>query len=239
MQEQSTENTISLEGLPTFEQFWASFQESKREFDRRSEEADRRSEKADRRSEEADRQIQEIRELQKETDRLIKENTLSMKETDRRLKEAERLVTKNGEQIGGLHNSFGNLAEHLVAPGITRRFNELGYHFDCVAERGLRFYEKGKIKAEIDIILENGDYIIAVEVKSSPKERDIEHHIQRLTMLRKYRQGDKRKILGAIAGAVFPKDVKEAVLSAGIYVLEQSGDTMQIDVPDGFLPAEW
>ena len=211
MQVQNAGNTISLEGLPTFEQFWASFQESKKE---------------------SDRQIQEIRELQKETDR-------QMKETDRRLKEAERLVTKNGEQIGGLHNSFGNLAEHLVAPGITKRFNELGYHFDCVAERGLRFYEKGKIKAEIDILLENSDHIIAVEVKSSPKERDIEHHMQRLTLLRKYRQGDKRKILGAIAGAVFTKDVKEAVLLAGIYVLEQSGDTMQIDAPDDFVPAEW
>ena len=232
MPEQSAENTIRLEGLPTFDQFWASFQESSKEFDRRSQEFDRSTQEFNRRIQEFDRGIQEIKEIQKET-------ALEMKETDRRLKEAERLVTKNGEQIGGLHNSFGNLAEHLVAPGIIRRFNEIGYNFDCIADRGLRFYEKGKVKAEIDILLENGDCIIAVEVKSSPKERDIEHHIQRLAILREYRQGDKRKILGAIAGAVFTNDVKEAIISAGFYVLEQSGDTMQIDVPDDFEPVEW
>ena len=33
MSDQSMENTISLEGLPTFEQFWSSFQESKKDFD--------------------------------------------------------------------------------------------------------------------------------------------------------------------------------------------------------------
>ena len=127
----------------------------------------------------------------------------------------------------------------MVAPGITKKFNERGYHFDCIAERGLRFYENGKIKAEIDILMENGDCIIAIEVKSSPKVSDVEHHIKRLAILREYKQGDARKILGAIAGAVFSKDVKEAVLSAGFYVLEQTGDTMQIDVPEGFEPAIW
>ena len=225
MSGQNVENKISLENLPTFDQFWASFQESKKEHDRRFQDFERG--------------MQEIRESQKETAQQQKETAQQQKETDRRLKETERLVMKNGEQIGGLHNSFGNLAEHLVAPGITRRFNEIGYHFDCIAERGLRFYEKGKVKGEIDILLENGDCIIAVEVKSTPKQRDIEHHLQRLAMLRKFRQGDKRKILGAIAGAVFMNDVKKAVIDAGVYVLEQSGDTMQIDVPEGFEPAEW
>ena len=48
-----------------------------------------------------------------------------------------------------------------------------------------------------------------------------------------------RKIHGAIAGAVFTKGVKKLTLEAGMYVLEQSGDTMKMDVPKGFVPREW
>jgi len=48
--------------------------------------------------------------------------------------------------MGGLHNSFGEMAEHLVAPGIVERFNNLGYHFDGIADRGFTILdEKGNL----------------------------------------------------------------------------------------------
>jgi predicted GTPase len=45
--------------------------------------------------------------------------------------------------------------------------------------------------------------------------------------------------MGAIAGAIYEDEVKEAVSEAGFFVIEQSGDTMKIDVPDGFVPREF
>ncbi|MCL2293370.1 MAG: hypothetical protein FWC36_00655 [Spirochaetes bacterium] len=171
----------------------------------------------------------------------LMENRKQQEETDRQIKELSK-------QMGGLHNSFGELAEHLVAPGIIERFNKLGYHFDSVSPKGDRIHggriildEHGKVKTEIDIILENNDFIIAVEVKSEPKEKDIERHIKRLEILREHRNKhrDTRKILGAIAGAIFPHEVKELALEAGFYVLEQSGNIMKMDIPDDFVPAEW
>ena len=159
----------------------------------------------------------------------------SQKETGRRLDQL-------GEQMGGLHNSFGELAEHLVAPGIVERFNALGYKFDDISPNGRRILdEHGKTKAEIDILLENNEFIVAVEVKSKPVIKDMEHHIKRLRILREHRDKhrDARKVQGAIAGAVFPPGVKEAILEEGLYVIEQSGDTMHIDLPDGFVPREW
>ncbi|MDR2181377.1 MAG: hypothetical protein LBN92_01720, partial [Treponema sp.] len=158
-------------------------------------------------------------------------------------RETERVVRNVGRQIGGLHNRFGELAEHLVAPGIIRRFNELGYHFDdTIAERVRILDSSGqKILTEIDLLLENGEYSIAVEVKSHPSEKDVAHHENRLRILREHkdRRNDRRKIRGAIAGAIFPEDVKAAALAAGFYVIEQSGDTMKINVPEGFAPREW
>jgi hypothetical protein len=40
-------------------------------------------------------------------------------------------------------------------------------------------------------------------------------------------------------GLTFEKEVKQAALEAGLYVLEQSGDTMKMDIPGGFIPKEW
>ena len=170
-----------------------------------------------------------------ETDRKMQENARQMEITDRKL-------DKLCEQMGGLHNSFGELAEHLVAPGIVERFNEVGFKFDEISTHGKRLYdEKGKVKTEIDLLLENGEFIVAVEIKSKPAIKHIEHHINRLKILREHRNKhhDKRKVLGAIAGAVFPPEVKKEVLDAGLFVIEQSGDTIRLDLPEGFVPMEW
>jgi len=172
----------------------------------------------------------------------IKELRESQKETDQRWEETKRMIEENGRQIGGLHRSFGQLAEHLVAPNIHKRFNDLGHHFGEVSPGGLRIFdENGKTKTEIDLLLENGETIIAVEVKTKPAVKDIEHHIKRLEILRDHRRGinDKRKIIGAIAGAIFGTEEKKATLDAGLYVLEQSGDTMKIEAPEGFVPKAW
>ena len=212
MEAQAREPQMGL----TFEKVWAMFQES-------------------------DRQMQALRESQRETDRLMRETDRKMQETAREVKETAQVVRETNQSIGGLHNSFGELAEHLVAPGIEEKFNALGYHFKDTAQNRKFKNKKENISVEIDILLENDDYSVAVEVKSKPRETDIDVFKRRLELLRKYKDSiqDSHKIHGAIAGAVFQKEVKKAVLEAGFYVIEQSGDTMKINVPEGFKPKEW
>jgi hypothetical protein len=175
---------------------------------------------------ESDRRMQKLSE---ETDRKIQEVAKQLKETDIR--------------IGKLGNRFGELAEHLVAPNIIQKFNALGFHFDEIY--GLRQVindeGSGQKIAEFDILLENGDSIIGVEVKTKPSYDDVEDHVHRLKILRlnKDKKGDKRKIHGAIAGAIMPSSVRTAALKAGLYVITQTGDTVKIDVPEGFVPHAW
>jgi len=179
---------------------------------------------------------------------ILREHSLEMaelrerdKEADRRLEKTERLIKKNGKQMGYLSNRFGELAEHLVIPRIHARFNELGYSFSEVAPGGVKIIEGDKTKAEIDILLQNDETVMAIEIKVKPAVKDVEHHIKRLEILRDHRhkKNDPRKIQGAIAGAIFGSEEKKAVIEAGLYVIEQSGDTMKIDIPDGFVPREW
>jgi len=166
---------------------------------------------------------------------ILKEVSENQKKTDRRINRVSR-------QMGDLHNRFGELAEHLVIPSIHKRFNELGYHFTEVLPGGIKIYgDDGKVKAQVDIMLENDDTVIAIEIKSKVKEKDIEHHLNRMKILRdfRYKNKDNRKIHGAIAGAIFGEIEKKATIEAGFYVVEQTGDTMKIDVPDGFIPGSW
>ena len=166
----------------------------------------------------------------------------ALMKTDEQMKQTDRQMKKLNKQMGELNNRFGEMAEHLVAPGISKRFNELGYHFNDVSPGGRKILDKnGKIKTEIDIILENGDCIMAVEVKTKPRIKDIEHHVKCLEILKEHRSliGDNRKIYGAIAGAVFGNEEKQLAAESGFYVLEQSGDTMKIDIPDNFIPRQW
>ena len=173
---------------------------------------------------------------------ILQEHSLKMDKLREEHKKTEKLIKRTGKQMGYLNNRFGELAEHLVAPRIHARFNELGYFFGEMAARGAKITgEDGKTKAEIDILLQNGETIMAVEVKVKPAVKDVEHHIKRLEILRDYyrKKNDNRKIQGAIAGAIFGSAEKEAVIEAGLFVIEQSGDTMKIEVPDGFVPRDF
>ncbi|MDR2608898.1 MAG: hypothetical protein LBC57_10965, partial [Treponema sp.] len=69
----------------------------------------------------------------------------------------------------------------------------------------------------------------------------VRDHLRRMEKLRDYgdEHGDKRKLLGAVAGAVASKEVKDFAVKSGFFVLEQSGDTIRISVPKGFTPREW
>jgi septal ring factor EnvC (AmiA/AmiB activator) len=234
----------------TFEKVWAMFHESDLRMRKLSEETDRQMKETDRKMQETDRQMKETDRKMQETDRLIQETAQQMKETDRiiqevarHIKDTDRHIKATDVQIGRLGNRFGELAEHLVAPNIVQKFNALGFHFDEISELRHAIHDEisGQIIAEFDILLENRDSVIGVEVKSKPSYDDVGDHVKRLRILRRTRdkKNDKRKIYGALAGAIMTDNVKTAALEAGFYVITQTGDTVKIDIPEGFTPKVW
>jgi hypothetical protein len=79
-------------------------------------------------------------------------------------------------------------------------------------------------------------------VNLKPLEKHIEHHIKQLKILKEkwisIKKGNK-KFLGGIAGAIWDKDLKKDVRNAGLFVIEQSGDTFMIDMPEDWKPVEF
>ena len=181
-----------------------------------------REEEAERRKEEAERRREYDEELAK-----------SREDFDRRIKITDKIV-------GDLGNRFGEMVEHLVAPSIKEKFRALNMYFDHISQNH-QISDNGRSLAEIDLLLENGDIAVAVEVKSKPVRKDVDDHIRRMGVLRKKAdaKNDTRKYQGAIAGAVMQDEVRDYAHKAGFYVIEQTGDTVRINIPEGFKAREW
>jgi hypothetical protein len=176
-----------------------------------------------------------------ETDRRMQETDRRMQETDRLMQETARRMQETDRKISKLGNRVGELIEHLISPNILEKFNQLGYDFGKISPN-VRFKDlRHSLTAEVDILLENGDIVLAVEVKTKLTAGDVQEHIERMEKLRRYAEAhqDSRKLLGAVAGAIITEGVKPFALRNGFYVIEQAGDTVKIDVPEGFTPKEW
>jgi chromosome segregation ATPase len=212
---QTTSLPSGYEGL-TFEKVWAMFQET----DRRMKETDQRMKETDQRMKETDRRMKETDQQIKETGRLVEETSRQMKETGRRL--------------GDITNRFGEVVEYMVMPNLVAKFGELGFTF-TKANRTEITDEEHDVVTEIDALLENGDMVMAVEIKSKPNAKDIDGHIKRMEKLRRYADlhNDTRKYLGAMAGVVFSRSAKIYALKKGLYVIEPSGNTFAITEPKG------
>ncbi|GHV85836.1 hypothetical protein AGMMS50230_14440 [Spirochaetia bacterium] len=159
-------------------------------------------------------ELKEIREIQKETDRIVRENA---------------------KQLGGIHNRFGEIVEYMVAPNLQAKFREIGLSFQETSKDKVIMDKNGKFLFEIDILLENGEKALLVETKTKPTTEDVNDHVERLEKMRALAdvKNDSRKFLGAVAGVVMTENVKDYALKKGFYVVEPSGETFSIIVPEG------
>jgi hypothetical protein len=172
-------------------------------------------------------------------------NTADMQEAAKAVRELSLEMKESVREPGREPDfRFGELPDYLVPPSISEKFNALGYHFSIVMPGGMRIYKPdGQILAEIDLLLESTETMMAVTIQEHLGEKDVDEHIERLEVLRawadKHRGG--RKILGAIMApaAAVPQAVRQHALNAGQYVIVPSGETVKIDVPEGFVPRQW
>ena len=193
---------------PTFESVWAALQET-------------------------DRIIKEVGRKQEET-------AQQMKETDRQIKETDRQIKDYNKRFGDFTRRFGEVVEYMLAPNLVKKFREYGFQFNEAMSNRVFSDDDDNTLFEVDIFLQNGDKAMLVEVKTKYTTEDVKEHIKRLEEMRKYAdlRSDKRVFLGAVAGVVMTSHVKKYALGKGFYVIEPSGETVNITPPNG-KPKEW
>jgi hypothetical protein len=170
----------------------------------------------------------------------LMENREQMKETDRLIKENARQIEEHNKRHGEANNRFGQIVEYMVAPNLVEKFGELGIVFEK-AYQNTQIQDKiNGIDAEVDITLENSKKVMLAEVKAKLTTEKVKKHIKRLNEMRRYADlhGDRRIILGAVAGVAMKANVKKYALEQGFYVIEPSGEILNITSPNGH-PKEW
>jgi hypothetical protein len=158
----------------------------------------------------------------------------ALMETDRQIKE----LSKN---IGGLNRSIGKSTEYMFNAKMWEKFKALEYTFTKGAPN-VKFLVNGRIIAESDMFMENGEYVMPAEIKTDLTTEDVDEHIERIKKIRSYmdRHNDKRTIVGAVAGTIVPDNVRDYAHKKGLYVMVPSGKAVAVaDMPDGFTPAKW
>jgi hypothetical protein len=192
--------------------------------------------------------MEEIREAHKELEKAHAEAVKSFREThvetvksfrethaetEKTLRDANSLTEKTlNKAIGGLSNTVGALVEHFMTAGLPKKFKQFGFTFDRIT--AIKWADgENNIYTEIDGLLENGNQAMAVEVKTTLRNEDIDDHLDRMEKVRKYADlhGDKREFLSAIAATIVSKSSKEYALKKGLFVIEPAGEDVKITKP--------
>jgi vacuolar-type H+-ATPase subunit I/STV1 len=216
--------------VPSPEEFWEIFTKSQLESQARYEKWDAQLER-----EKKEREAQ-----QKAWDSARK------KEREEYLARQEKLdkqLDKLTKDVGGLRNSIGEMTETLIAARLWEKFSDYPYNLKRAYQRVPVYYENNQIATDIDILLSNTEWVMAVEVKNSLHRMDeVDNHIRRMELIRKYPPLETvgKRLVGAMAGGVVKPEVRDYIHSSGFFVLELTGETVSLVKPAiEFTPREW
>ena len=214
-------------------------EEAKKRAEREAEEAKLRVEEARLRAEREAEETKKRTEREAEQARLRAEREAEAKASrmdfDKRMKELSK-------QLGGHANRLGEFVQEMVKPAVVRLFQERGLPVHQVLPNmeGKSKDNQPQVEIEVDLVVVNTQVLIAVECKSHLTQEAVDEHLERLTLFKRcFPQFANYVVLGAVAGMVMSKEVSRYAHTNGLFVLAQSGSSIEIRNPSGFDAKEW
>ncbi len=248
------------------------FQEYQKENDKRAIENDKRAEENDRRVIENDRRVIEnekrfagnekqfaenaksfqkykeennrrIAEMDKQlqaTDKQLQATDQQIQATDKQLQATDKRLNKYFETVKILDRNWGKFVEALVEPSVAKLFQDIGILVVGSEQRKKR--QIGGESIEIDILLVNGDTVIAVEVKTTLSVDDVNEHINKhLKSFKHFFPEYKDKtVYGAVAYIHVDEKADRYAYRQGLFVLAFMANNMvKIKNDAKFVPVVW
>ena len=206
----------------TLDDIYALFQRSQEEADRRFAEADRRAAESKAAFE------QQMAQSKAEADQRAAE-------AEKRLARAEAIASQANQAVNNLSSRWGRFVENIVAPAALRLFQERGMAVQEVYQRVRS--ARGSLNLEIDILVVDDDVAVIIEVKSRLTQESIR---QVLLTLERFKQAfphyGSYRLYGAVAAIEIDKDVDTYAYNQGLFVIQQSGDSVAISNTTDFKP---
>ena len=170
-------------------------------------------------NEELTQSLLELREAQAQTDK-------QMKKTDEQMKKTDKKIQALTENIDGVSKSIGLEVEDFFYSSLQKTPTIGNVNFDFVYQNDKRNVKGGT--QEIDILLENGNSIGIVEVKNRVSQKSIDQLDKIMENFYYFhRDYEGYKLVGALAGKIFPKHLQTQVLKKGYSVIMQQGDHIE------------
>ncbi|TVQ95425.1 MAG: DUF3782 domain-containing protein [Desulfovibrionales bacterium] len=182
---------------------------------------------------ETTRQFQETDRKFQETDKKFQDTDKKFQDTDKKFGELRRLISQLGSRLG-------DFVEEMVRPAAVRLFHERGVDVRQIFQNVTRYDDQGRFVMEIDLLAVDTNTAVAIECKSHCSVEDVKEHIERLHKFKDcFPQYAGFQLYGAMAAMVMPDDVARFAYRQGLYVLAQSGNTIQIRNDSAFHPKQW
>jgi hypothetical protein len=166
---------------------------------------------------------------------LVASLALAQKTTQSELDDLGRYV-KHLEGVHAVH--FGRLVEAIVAPSCLKLFQARGIKVTESMRRVEKLVDGEQL--EIDVLLANGREVVAVEVKSALRVRDV---ADALADVKRFRQGfphyAKHRLYGAVAALEYLEESDRFAARKGLFVLKSAGGLMEIANPLNFRAKEF
>ena len=185
---------------------------------------------------ETDRRLQETGRLIRETRQALMESGIEtdrqMQETDRRLHDTDRRLRYLDELFNG---QWGKLMEALVKGDLIPLLNRRSIAVHHVSTNLERTY--GGRTWEIDILAVNSDELVAVEVKTTLKVRDVDRFLDTLrnfTLLMP--EYASRAVYGAVAYLKADEAADTYADRQGVFVIRATGSSASITNREDFRP---
>ena len=250
----------------TYKKMWAYLKAQSKAFDerldknikKRAKESDERSEK---RAKEFDEQLaksrlefdESIAKSRLELDESIAKSRIELDaslaktrlEFQQLLAEQNKKSAKDNEdlkrRIAELTDSLGEFAEEMVKPQAIELFRERNIVLDEVYQRIEKKDDNEQKLYEVDILLVNTIYAVAIEVKNTLRQKNVENHLKQLEKIKQYPVSPVKgkTVLGAVAGVLIKPEVEQFAIKHGLFVIKQVGNKVRLINPPQFKPKEW
>ena len=147
---------------------------------------------------------------------------------DKGMKELRDAQAATNKQLGGMGNSNGDFAQEFFFNALYDTKKLFGQIFDEVKTEKRKIKKTG-VEVQYDIVLINGKSICIVEVKYKADTNDTKRILKLEKPFRdNFPEHANKKLYLALASMSFDSYVEKACREAGIAMIKQKGETIEI-----------
>ncbi len=178
--------------------------------------------------------MQAIAEEQRKTDKKFQETDKKFQETDKKFQREDKRMKDLRHLFTG---HWGKLVESLVRGDLVRLLRDRGILIVKTSQRLEMFYEAESKQVEIDLLAENGDDIVAVEVKTTMKVEDVNIFLEKLRIFKSvFPLYIDKTLFGAIAYINAEEEADKYAYRNGLFVIRATGKSASITNDGKFEP---